>query len=198
MSKHQIVELFPMKVLQSEISDKTHIKVKNLANSLNYNYIDKFSNIGKTHKVNDCEGINHFDQDVISKYNLTELQDEINSLISIFIKEGNFTTSNFKSISRTSWITKFDYNDYGNIHTHGGNDISGVYYIQTNQKDGNFIIESPNSAVYGMTNLQSDSIYTIKPKEKKLILFNSWLPHGVGRNLYKEPRMSLSFNIKFI
>ena len=95
-----------------------------------------------------------------------------------------------------SWFALFKKGHYGQIHCHPGCDISGVYYYKTNGNDGGIFFESPNLAAH-MSNLFSPIRYTPDPLEGKIILFPSWLPHGVMTNDTHNQRISISFNLKF-
>lgn len=95
-----------------------------------------------------------------------------------------------------SWFTKNYKGDYSQQHNHGSSDISGVYYFKTSGVDGDIYFSNPNRALdCSFINWNSESIWFHKPAEGKIILFPSWLEHGVQKNLTEYNRISLAFNI---
>jgi len=71
-----------------------------------------------------------------------------------------------------------------NTHDHGRDGFSFVYYIQVPKNSGVFRVH-----------LQQVYQYSIIPKEGTLILFPSWLPHLVTKNLSNNIRISISGNL---
>ena len=99
---------------------------------------------------------------------------------------------------QTSWFTKCKKGDYAHIHSHGHMDISGVYYYKTNGKDGDLFFESPINGIdtnFVFLHLADHMCHS--PIEGKIILFPSYLKHGVRRNETNNVRISLSFNLQF-
>jgi len=98
-----------------------------------------------------------------------------------------------------SWFTLSKKGTVGHIHNHGYVDISGVYYYQTNEKDGNIFFECPNKLLEA-----SQCYYPLaerwehQPLVGKLLLFPGWLPHGIHYNNTNNKRISLSFNIQML
>jgi len=96
------------------------------------------------------------------------------------------------------WLTKSTINSYGHIHNHMPADISGVFYIKTNEEDGNIFFENPLQISYssslGNKNLFHPS-YSVSPKKGKILLFPGWVNHGINTNKTNSERISVSFNI---
>ena len=95
-----------------------------------------------------------------------------------------------------SWITLLDTDDYGHIHDHGNADVSGVYYFQTNEQDGDIVFYNPAPQV-DMSTILKASTWRHKPMIGKMLLFPGYLKHGIFRNETTSTRISLSFNIFF-
>ena len=98
-----------------------------------------------------------------------------------------------------SWMTKTLKSRYVREHCHGGADISGVYYLDTNGKDGNLLFTNPYSNL-----LSNMFIHDIADKDLNMPLENGlimlWPGHMKHRTLMNETdheRFSLSFNINF-
>ena len=94
-------------------------------------------------------------------------------------------------------------------HTHPGSKYSGVFYIKVpkNMKGGSLLFLRDYEETYltsqenmgffkeGYNPLPNDlPKIALKPLEKSLIVFPSWLPHSVEFNETDEDRISLSFN----
>lgn len=98
-----------------------------------------------------------------------------------------------------TWMTRTLKGKHAIEHSHGDSDISGVYYVQTNTKDGNIYFRSPvrigegdNRCFQHLTHCN----VSITPEVGKLLLFPGWLRHGVRENTTDFDRVSFSFNIK--
>lgn len=84
-------------------------------------------------------------------------------------------------------------------HSHNFAKISGVLYLNTDEKSSKLYFYNPNLLVvnheYDFLNNSNFEYYSIVPKNNQLILFPGWLQHGTDyeRNESNE-RISLSFN----
>ena len=81
------------------------------------------------------------------------------------------------------WINSNGYGDYNDMHFHEPkrvDAISGVYYVDVPDKN--------MGAIY----FEDETEY--EPKENKLLLFPSYLKHGVRKNKSKFERVSIAFN----
>ena len=87
-----------------------------------------------------------------------------------------------------SWMVKYEKNNLSKIHHHPREGISGCYYYKTTNSPG-------NGDFYFQDSWKNN--HTIVPKEGQLILFPSWLNHGVTINKTDKTRMCLAFNIIF-
>ena len=103
-----------------------------------------------------------------------------------------------KIILKDLWANLNFPNDINWPHTHGS-DISGVYYVDVQPNSGALFLESKALAYtdrelnkYLLDNFSSKMLL---PENKKVIMFDSTLQHGVLKNLSQEVRMSLSFNL---
>ena len=100
----------------------------------------------------------------------------------------------------TSWFALFRPGEYGHIHNHGDNDVSGCYYVQTTG-EGDLFFADPRPAhetsyVFSGRYVSGGRAY--RPEVGKMFLFPSYLNHGIKTNTSNENRISLAFNIKFI
>lgn len=89
------------------------------------------------------------------------------------------------------------------IHDHANCLYSGVYYVQTPENAGNLMFYDPREArtfykpsAPNFTAYTADAIAHI-PETGLLLIFPSWLKHGVEPNLSDDERISISFNYVF-
>ncbi|XGW00541.1 MAG: TIGR02466 family protein [Leptolyngbya sp. BL-A-14] len=89
------------------------------------------------------------------------------------------------------------------IHDHANCLFSGVYYVKAPKDSGNLMFYDPRSAkafykplVSTFTAYTADAI-AHAAEEGLLLIFPSWLKHGVEPNLSEEDRVSISFNYVF-
>ena len=87
------------------------------------------------------------------------------------------------------------------VHNHPNSILSGVYYLQAPENSGVISFSDPRSAaqmlVPPMTEYSPWTLPKIsyQPQAGMMLLFPSWLLHGVEMNMSRELRISLSFNI---
>lgn len=97
-----------------------------------------------------------------------------------------------------SWMTSTGKGEFAHIHHHHlSTDLSGAYYYKTSGDDGAifFMNPCPMFSTFMLEHLTNN--FTITPQVGKLLLFPSWLEHGVHVNNTDHERMSVSFNINF-
>jgi uncharacterized protein (TIGR02466 family) len=87
------------------------------------------------------------------------------------------------------------------VHNHPNSVLSGVYYLQAPANSGVISFYDPRPAAqvlvppiteYGVVTLPKISY---QPQAGTMLLFPSWLVHGVEMNMTPDLRVSLSFNI---
>ena len=98
-----------------------------------------------------------------------------------------------------AWFTKTTHLRYAPHHNHGDSDVSGVYYLDTNGKDGMIKIKSPNRYFVGnyVYSIMTASDCSIPLKNGILGLWPAILDHSTEANETDHERISLSFNIVF-
>lgn len=89
---------------------------------------------------------------------------------------------------------------YNNVHNHPNSFLSGVYYVQTPENGGNIFFRDPREAalIYSPPIIEwtqwTYKKITYTPKAGRMLIFPSWLYHGVEPNMSDEARVCLSFN----
>jgi uncharacterized protein (TIGR02466 family) len=87
------------------------------------------------------------------------------------------------------------------VHNHPNSILSGVYYLQAPENCGGIYFSDPRPASQMLIppveefNLWTFPKISYKPHVGTMLLFPSWLLHGVEMNMSEELRISLSFNI---
>ena len=96
-------------------------------------------------------------------------------------------------------------NSYNMPHVHPNCLMSGVFYIKVPENSGNIVFTRPEieslelshiNNGHNVTNPYTNTAYSIKPEQGKLILFPSYLSHYVEQNKSEEDRISISFNFR--
>jgi uncharacterized protein (TIGR02466 family) len=90
------------------------------------------------------------------------------------------------------------------LHNHPNSILSGVYYLQAPENCGGIFFSDPRPASRMLNPPLIDfNVWTLlnvsyKAHVGTMILFPSWLLHGVEMNMSEEVRISISFNIGMI
>ena len=193
----EVYPLFPSLVFRKHCDGYENIKT-NLINLLNelrrkHFYTENRSNVGGL-QSGDIKDLEEF------KFFIDFLESHINQIfshIAIPLK-WRYELDNV-------WVNINGENSYNITHTHPCSHLSGVFWVQTNEEDGDFNFWNPNQhAGYPMFNaikedireqLHDNETITMKHKEGMLQLFPSHLPHYVNINKTKTDRISISFNL---
>jgi len=99
------------------------------------------------------------------------------------------------------WININKPYDSNTPHVHPGAVFSGVYYAKTNDSAGDlaFYPSSEIDYIAGMSNARKNKYnmnnMIAKSIVGRVIMFPSWVMHGVGTNRSDQDRISLSFNM---
>tara|TARA_B100001113_G_C20958271_1_gene556264 strand:- start:149 stop:832 length:684 start_codon:yes stop_codon:yes gene_type:complete len=140
---------------------------------------------------------NPFGSNVIKKYNCSNFLEFLKREVKDFMGSLDYTNP-MEYLIDASWITKTTKGKFALEHTHGATDISGVYYIKTNEKDGNLFFKDPNERSVGNLLMDISVRQNVAPLQQGLlILWPGYLSHGTFANETDHERLSLSFNIKF-
>lgn len=130
------------------------------------------------------------------------LSKEIQGICFNIVSEKLFTSIENKIFYTESWVNINQKYSYNTQHMHGGNSLlSVVYYAQVPQDSGNFYFVDNNSYVDKIATFQLDKFpgfgtkISFLPQPGDVIIFPSWIYHGVEQNLSEQDRISFAFNI---
>ena len=90
----------------------------------------------------------------------------------------------------------------GALHCHPNSFLSGAYYVSAGENSGNIFFQDPrpgaNTVACPVTEFQPWTIRQVsyRPHAGGMLVFPSWLYHGVEPNLSDTPRVSISFNYR--
>ena len=153
----------------------------------------KFNDTGSHMILNDDPFRSHF----LSQYKCSHTINLINKSIESYINSlyGGCPLHGWVIIE--SWMTKTIKGRGARQHSHGLADISGVYYLDTNEKDGNLIlVNSHNHLESNMLLNELVSKDNVMPLENGLIaLWPGQLKHYTKTNKTDHERISVSFNV---
>jgi len=140
---------------------------------------------------------NPFESNVIKKYKCDAFLSFLKYAVKDYVSTLGYTIP-LEYIIDASWMTKTIKDRFAVEHSHGNSDISGVYYIKTNEKDGNLFFKDPNEKLVSNLIMNLVCNQNIAPLQQGLLLlWPGYLSHGTFANETDHERLSLSFNIKF-
>ena len=107
-------------------------------------------------------------------------------------------------LSVTAWANVNENGNFNRHHTHANNHWSAVYYVDLGEADESypangaieFIDPRPAVGVFEVEPSLSVSTWTIQPEPGLLLMFPSWLRHGVLPFYGKGTRISVAFNLR--
>jgi uncharacterized protein (TIGR02466 family) len=188
MYKGQPVE-YALHCVKENVKDITYQKVQD--------YINRHSNQLSIPSDEVVKTTFNTDNQFINSANLSELEEEIKQCSDDFLTHIGYTSS--KPLTILSWLNVFDKNIMEQEHTHYKSIISGTYYVSSDntKNSGQFYIPDQipqrelNRAIF---NLKTCDI-NIDPIIGNMIIFESWMRHGVHPNKTDTTRISIAFNI---
>lgn len=99
------------------------------------------------------------------------------------------------------WININPPGSYNEQHDHQGSILSGVYYVDADEGQGNLVFDRTDSANFFVLPKDTDKMtYFTSPramykgKTNALYIFPSWMRHSVQGNTTHRDRISISFN----
>ena len=107
-------------------------------------------------------------------------------------------------VSLTGWANLNRRGDYNRSHTHTGNHWSSVYYVEPGKEVEDrplsgaieFIDPRPAINVYDIPGISQVSTWTIRPEAGMMLMFPSWLRHGVLPYEGEKVRLTIAFNLR--
>jgi len=139
------------------------------------------------------------DNYVLNNKNFSSLKNKFDKYIQTYFNEIIRPKNKIKPYITQSWINYTGEDQYHHTHAHPNSLISGVFYIDVNEKTDriNFFKKNENTIkIYTEDyNIFNSESWWIPVKNGDLILFPSHLQHSVELKQTKGIRKSLSFNV---
>jgi len=132
---------------------------------------------------------------IITKLDLQNLKHLILEKAKVFCKELRYQP---KSVLLNSWISVQRPGEHVTVHNHINSDLSGVFYIKANIDSGILFLRNPLQQ-FSYTKLfkRAATPVQVEPVNGKIVLWPSFIDHGVEKNNTKEDRIAIAFNLKF-
>ena len=130
-----------------------------------------------------------------------DLEQKIARHVSAFARELQFDLGGQKLKLDSLWINVMNKGAVHAAHIHPHAVVSGTYYVTVPDKAGAIRFEDPRlpmlmAAPPRKANAKPANrpFVSVTPKPGMLLLWESWLRHGVEPNRARRPRISISFN----
>lgn len=140
---------------------------------------------------------------ILEDAQLTELQETVLQTGASFVQGLGMPTRRLE-IER-AWINLFQPGAQEAQHSHAGSILSASYYVEAPENCGNLVFPDPitERRVHRAFSGTGGSGYLLHPdvafapKPGRMIMFESWVEHGVECNKSARPRVSLAFNLRW-
>ena len=160
--------------------------------------------------------LNYQSPDFFGEKLCLEEDDEFGKLARSIKEFGNKAFDSFESCVTTLefaniWININNKGGYNEVHTHPGSLMSGAFYVKVPPEEkgdcGSITLHKNAMEAYVTHSLglaedlskaeapHTHATMSYPPKEGRLVLFPSWISHGVRENETEEDRISISFNL---
>jgi uncharacterized protein (TIGR02466 family) len=186
--KSEINSIFPTPIYFSKLDRK--LSTKELL------FVEKNKNLFFKNEGN----LTSLDNYVLNKKEFKDLKKEIDLRIKDYFNKIIMTSNNVTPYITQSWLNYTETNQYHHKHEHPNSLVSGVFYINCNEKFDkiNFYKKDNYSTIKLETkewNLWNSSSWWFSVKTGNIILFPSHLTHAVETKQGDNTRTSLAFNV---
>jgi len=98
-----------------------------------------------------------------------------------------------------SWLNYTTTNQFHHMHSHANSYLSGVFYVAVDDKVDKITFYKDSNSLFSLTatkfNVFNADSWWFPVKNMDVILFPSFLKHGVNRKKDNNVRIALSFNV---
>ena len=151
------------------------------------------------------ENLNSFgvatNNNLLNEFNFHELRDELCGIVTTLLK--NLYVDDAKIELNDSWANVYRKNDHAPLHMHENSHWSCVYYL-TPTGDAPLYFKDPrptpimDSSVPLLKNRYNQLVNKQEFEPGEMIIFPSWLEHGVSMNKTDDIRVSLACNFRVV
>jgi len=188
MNNYELIELFPVLVYKKTL--KQIPKLKNLLENAEFRRYEKDKCWLTDNKI-----LEKYPE--LSEIILKELNNYVENVLMLKISNINFY------ISR-SWLVKHKNGDYGKPHAHTNSLISGVLYLNVDDRSGDIVFEKTNCNLFPCFEFEPKNwnkfnceSWSVKPSNGDLLFFPSHLKHSILENKSNIDRCVLAFDFFF-
>ena len=132
-----------------------------------------------------------------------ELERDIARHVASFARDAEFDLGGRKLVLDSLWVNVMEKGAIHAPHIHPHSAVSGTYYVTVPDRAGAIRFEDPRLAMLMAAppkkknaRAENRSFVDVAPKPGLLLLWESWLRHGVQPNASKTSRISVSFNYR--
>jgi uncharacterized protein (TIGR02466 family) len=132
---------------------------------------------------------------------IEELERDIARHVAQFAREAQFDLGGRRLTLDSLWVNVMGRHAIHAPHIHPHAAVSGTYYVRVPPRAGNIRFEDPRLAMMmaapprkKSARLENRSFVEVAPRPGMLLLWESWLRHGVEPNKSAQSRISISFN----
>jgi uncharacterized protein (TIGR02466 family) len=123
--------------------------------------------------------------------------------VKLFARKAQFERGRRKLVLDSLWVNVMEKDAIHAAHIHPHSAISGTYYVTVPPGSGMIRFEDPRLPLMmaapprkSAARLENRSFVDIAPRPGLLLLWESWLRHGVQPNKARGRRISVSFNYR--
>lgn len=129
------------------------------------------------------------------------LAKSLNRHVAAFARDAEFDAGRRKLVLDSLWVNVMRQGAVHAPHIHPHAVISGTFYAAVPPGSGAIKFEDPRLAMLMAAppkkqKARNPSFVAVAPKPGLLLLWESWLRHGVEASAAKAPRISVSFNFR--
>ena len=130
-----------------------------------------------------------------------ELEEDIARHVARFARDAEFDLGGRRLKLDSLWVNVMEKGAIHGPHIHPHAVVSGTYYVTVPGRAGAIRFEDPRLPMMMAApprkknaRLENRNFVTVSPRPGMLLLWESWLRHGVEPNAARRPRISISFN----
>ena len=183
----QIISLFPTPIYMSKLNRELTTEEILFINENKLNSHNNEGNIGSNNNY------------ILNNKIFKCLKEELNLIIKDYFDKIICSFNDITPYITQSWLNFTDINQYHHKHTHSNSLVSGVFYINCDEKFDNIKFLNDKHQTINLEvkefNLWNSSTWTFPVKTKQIILFPSSLNHMVEIKEGNNLRVSLAFNV---
>jgi protein-export chaperone SecB len=131
------------------------------------------------------------------------LVEHIDRHIAAFARAVEFDMQGRRLVLDSIWVNVLQEDGAHPAHIHPHAAVSGTYYVSVPPGAGAIFFEDPRAGLMmsappraATVRLENREVVAMRPRAGNLLLWESWLRHGVEPHIDKSPRISISFNYR--